>query len=146
LPSPGSDKLVRAVLGGWSLDTFVLARSAPPVDVATGLVQSAGIALYPRPSVIAGVPLELFGNGYPGGKIFNKAAFSPAPSGQQGDFGRNVLRGYNAAQADLGVQRTFHVTEKAGLRLRGEFFNILNHPNIGNPTNMLTSPLFGRST
>jgi hypothetical protein len=33
-----------------------------------------------------------------------------------------------------------------GLRFRGEFFNILNHPNFGNPNNTLTSPLFGRST
>jgi hypothetical protein len=29
---------------------------------------------------------------------------------------------------------------------RGEFFNIFNHPNFGNPNNTLTSPLFGRST
>ena len=34
----------------------------------------------------------------------------------------------------------------AGLRFRAEFFNILNHPNFANPTNTLTSGLFGRST
>jgi hypothetical protein len=39
-----------------------------------------------------------------------------------------------------------HPTEEVGLRLRGEFFNIVNHPNFGNPTNTLTSPLFGSST
>ena len=33
-----------------------------------------------------------------------------------------------------------------GLRFRAEFFNILNHPNFGNPNNSLTSPLFGHST
>ena len=27
-----------------------------------------------------------------------------------------------------------------------EFFNILNHPNFANPTNMLTTGLFGRAT
>jgi len=40
----------------------------------------------------------------------------------------------------------FRVTERVGLRFRGEFFDILNHPNFANPTNSLTSPLFGRST
>ncbi|SRR6266851_3649573 len=35
---------------------------------------------------------------------------------------------------------------KVGLRFRAEFFNILNHPNFGNPNSDLTSPLFGRST
>ena len=83
----------------------------------------------------------LYGAGYPGGKIFNSAAFTAAPAGQQGDFGRNVLRGFDATQADIGVQRVFRVTEKVSLRFRGEFFNILNHPNFGSPTNSLTSPL-----
>jgi hypothetical protein len=57
-----------------------------------------------------------------------------------------VLRGFDATQADLGLQRAFRITEKTALRLRGEFFNVLNHPNFGSPTNSLTSPLFGRST
>jgi hypothetical protein len=146
LPSLRSQRVVHAIGGGWSLDGFVLARSAPPVDVVGGIYFAAGTALYPRPNVNPGVPLELAGGGYPGGKIFNKAAFTTPPVGQQGNFGRNVLRGFDASQADIGLQRIFRVTEKVGLRFRGEFFNILNHPNFGNPSNMLTSPLFGRST
>jgi hypothetical protein len=145
LPSVGSQNAVRAILGGWSLDAFGVARSALPVDVVEPQFNANGVALKPRPNLVPGVPIELIGGGYPGGKIFNKAAFAAAPTGQQGDFGRNVLRGFNAAQADLGLQRTFRVTEKTGLRFRGEFFNILNHPNFGNPTNMLNSALFGRS-
>jgi carboxypeptidase family protein len=146
IPRPGANKLANAVIGGWSVDTFVLARSAPPVDIVGALVQSTGISLYPRPNVVAGAPLVLYGSGYPGGKAFNKVAFATAPAGQQGDLGRNVLRGFGAAQADLGLQRVFRVTETIGLRLRGEFFNILNHPNFANPTNMLTNGLFGHST
>ena len=61
-------------------------------------------------------------------------------------FGRNALRGFGAWQADLALQRQFHVTEKFGLRFRAEFFNILNHPNFGSPNNVLTSPQFGQST
>ena len=44
------------------------------------------------------------------------------------------------------MQRQFQLTERVGLRFRSEFFNIFNHPNFGSPTNLLTSPLFGRST
>lgn len=33
-----------------------------------------------------------------------------------------------------------------GLRFRGEFFNLFNHPNFGPPTNSVTSPLFDQST
>ena len=74
--------------------------------------------------------LELYGAQYPGGKIFNSAAFSEPPVGQQGNFGRNVLRGFGASQADVGLQRQFHITEKVGLRFRPEFFNIFNHSNL----------------
>ena len=73
-------------------------------------------------------------------------AFSPVPPGQQGNLGRNVLRGFEAVQADIAMQRVFRITEKSDLRLRAEFFNILNHPNFGSANNSLSSPLFGRST
>jgi len=146
VPSPGSQEVVKAILGDWSLDAFVLARSAPPVNVVGATSFAAGIALAPRPNVNPGVPLELFGTQYPGGMIFNKAAFTPAPVGQQGNFGRNVLRGFGTSQLDLAVQRQFHITDNVALRFRSEFFNIFNHPNFGSPNNSLPSPLFGRST
>ena len=146
LPSPQSNKFAQLTLGGWSVDSFIFARTAPPVNVVGAIVFADGIALYPRPNVVPGVPLEFYGSQYPGGKAFNEAAFTPPPTGQQGNFGRNVLRGFGAWQADVAFQRQFHLTEKLGLRFRGEFFNIFNHPNFGPPNNSLTSPLFGVST
>ena len=159
LPTPHAQKALRTAFGGWSVDTFVLARSGPPVEVVGALSFAAGIVLAPRPNVIPGVPLVLYGPQYPGGKAFNNTlikgacpgganqigAFCPVPAGQQGDFGRNVLRGFGATQTDVAFQRVFHMTEKVGLRFRSEFFNIFNHPNFGPPTNTLTSPLFGHS-
>lgn len=79
-------------------------------------------------------------------RLFNPGAFIPAPNGQQGDLGRNVLRGFGAWQADLGLQKQCHMTDKIALRFRAEFFNSFNHPNFGSPDNTLTSPLFGQST
>ena len=111
-----------------------------------GYTYAVGTTLRYRPNVNPSIPPELYGSQYPGGKIFNQAAFTPAPAGQQGDFGRNVLRGFAATQADIAFQRQFHFTERVQLRFRGEFFNIFNHPNFGFPNNNLTSPLFGLST
>jgi hypothetical protein len=146
LPAPGSQKFVRAAFGGWSLDSFILGRSAPPVNVVGATAFVAGVALAPRPNLVPDVLLELFGSQYPGGKILNKAAFTAAPTGTQGNFGRNVLRGFGATQADVAFQRQFRLTERFDLRFRSEFFNIFNHPNFGGPINTLTSPLFGQST
>jgi len=146
LPSAGSQAVVHAISSGWSVEAFVLARSAPPVNIVGATFFTGGILLTPRPNVVPGAPLELFGSQFPGDKAFNKAAFTAPAVGQQGDFGRNVLRGFGAAQADVALQRQFHITEKLGLRFRSEFFNIFNHPNFGNPNNLLASPLFGQST
>jgi hypothetical protein len=146
LPVPSSHRVLHDIFGGWSLQTFIFARSAPPVNIAGATFVAAGTLLAPRPNLNAGVPLEFHGSQFPGGKIFNRAAFTAAPAGTQGNFGRNVLRGFGAWQADVGVQRQFQLTENLGLRFHAEFFNIFNHPNFGSPTNLLTSPLFGRST
>lgn len=146
LPVLSSHGVVHDVFGGWSVQSFIFARSAAPVNIAGATFIAAGTLLAPRPNLNAGVPLELHGSQFPGGKIFNRAAFTPALTGTQGNFGRNVLRGCGAWQADVGVQRQFQFTESVALRFRAEFFNIFNHPNFGSPTNLLTSPLFGRST
>jgi hypothetical protein len=119
--------------------------AADPQPHARPVSFAAGTALRYRPNLNPGVAPELFGAQYPGGKIFNRAAFPPPPSGQQGDFGRNVLRGFGAWQADLALQRQFHL-ERMELPFRSEFFNIFNHPNFGSPNNDFTSPLFGQST
>ena len=159
LPAPGWNNASRLALGGWSVDAFIFARSAPPVDVLSGISFAGGVAMYPRPNVVPGVPLEFYGSGYPGGKVFNNTiipgacpgglnqvgAWCPASSGQ-GNFGRNVLRGFRASQADLAFQRQFHLTERMQLRFRGEFFNIFNHPNFGPQDNNITDALFGVST
>lgn len=146
LPSLGSHKAVKAMLNDWSIDSFFFARSAIPVNVVGASFFAAGTQLAPRPNVIANVPLEIHGSQFPGGKILNRAAFSTATTGTQGNLGRNVLRGFGAWQVDVGLQRQFRLTERLALRFRTEFFNIFNHPNFGSPANVLTSPLFGRST
>lgn len=146
LPFPSSQRIAHHIFGGWSFQTFILARSAPPVNIAGATFIAAGTLLAPRPNLVAGVPLEIHGSQFPGGKIFNRAAFSAAPAGTQGKFGRNVLRGFGAWQVDAGLQRQFQLTERFALRFRAEFFNLFNHPNFGSPTNLLTSPLFGFST
>ena len=43
----------------------------------------AGTALMPRPNVVPGAPLELFGSQYPGGKIFNKQLSPYRPKGSR---------------------------------------------------------------
>src|SRR5262249_28828736 len=73
LPAPGSQETVRAIFGGWSLEAFILARSAPPVDLVGAFFSAGGVTLNARPNVNQGVPLEVHGSQFPGGKKFNPA-------------------------------------------------------------------------
>jgi len=90
--------------------------------------------------------LYLYGSQYPGGKALNPNAFVAAPINpvtmleEQGDLGRNALRGFPAAQWDFAVRRQFPITEALKLQFRAEFFNILNHPNFGPPESNWTLP------
>ena len=141
----------RPILKDWSVNTIVYARSAMPVNVVTGKNPFPGTLLsgassVQRPNVVPGVPIYLADPTAGGGKIINPAAFSPPPANGQGDLGRNALRGFNASQVDLTLQRRFQLSERFSLQASADMFNIFNHPNFGSPVNYLTSPLFGQST
>jgi outer membrane receptor protein involved in Fe transport len=50
-----------------------------------------------------------------------------------GNEGRNSLRGPTFKQWDFAVYKKTQITERLGMELRAEFFNLLNHPNFSNP-------------
>jgi len=151
IPGPESGVL-KKTFAGWSVDSILYFRTAPPVNVVTGdnpfpYVSLSGPNSVQRPNVVPGVPLYLHPPGAPGGRVLNAAAFSaPVPATAQGNLGRNALRGFGATQWDLTLRRQFRLYEHFSLQVRGDFFNILNHPNFGAPINYLTSPQFGEAT
>jgi len=56
-----------------------------------------------------------------------------------------ILPKQSATHSEKVCTRT-RLTERFSLQARGDFFNILNHPNFGSPINYLTSPRFGQAT
>ena len=110
-------------------------------------VSLSGANSVQRPNVNSGVPFYLHQPGAAGDKVINPAAFStPTPPTAQGNLGRNALRGFGATQWDMTLRRQFRFHEHLLLEARGDFFNILNHPNFGNPISYLSSPQFGEAT
>lgn len=149
LPSPARNGFEHAVLGGWSVDDLVIARTALPVDL-TPFNDSAlvgGYSISVRPNVVPGVPQYLYGSQYPGGKAFNPAAFSDPAPGMNGNLGRNALRGFGYWQDNFAIHRQFNLTERVNLQFRAEAFNVFNHPSFADPFGFwpISFPLFGRS-
>lgn len=145
LPS-SKKRVISRIFGDWAIDTLLTVRSATPVTALGPFFLAGGSIFNARPDVVPGVPLYLHGAQYPGGKAFNGDAFTDPAPGQQGDLGRNVLRGFGAWQQDLGVRRQFRIKERVILQFRAEFFNVFNHPNFANPVASLSSPFLGQST
>jgi hypothetical protein len=162
VPSIGNG-IAKEILGGWSLQNFVVARSAAPVSLYdSSFFFLNGAEAQVRPDLVSGIPLYLYGSQYPGGKILNNTPnqggagcsgpFCPPPTDangnplRQGNLPRNALRAFGAAQWDCAVHRDFPIHEGIKLQFRAEMFNILNHPNFGPPVADIIQPNFGFST
>jgi len=64
---------------------------------------------------------------------------------QEGNLGRNYLRGFPLQQLDLDFHRDFPLREHLRLRFEGDFFNVFNHPNFASPIGIMTDSHFGVS-
>jgi hypothetical protein len=66
--------------------------------------------------------------------------------GQQGDFGRNVLRGFGATQVGFCVAAAFSPHQEDGAHFPRRVLQHFQPPELRCPNNTLSSPLFGYST
>ena len=57
----------------------------------------------------------------------------PPAAGTFGTMGRNLFRDSGFRSWDLSVVKTWKFREHLRAQLRGEFFNVLNHPSFANP-------------
>jgi hypothetical protein len=74
---------------------------------------------------------------------FNTAAFAAQPLYTVGNVGRNTMFGPPMRSLDFSTFKDFKLKEQTTLQFRAEFFNILNHPNFGQPANSLGASNFG---
>jgi hypothetical protein len=85
-----------------------------------------------------------------GVQLLNPAAFSiPSNPDLPGNTGRNEFRGPGLYSIDASVARAFTIPklrEGTKFTVRADFFNILNHANLGNPDNFILDANFGVAT
>ncbi len=159
IPYPKLRSVAKEVLQGWSVKSFIVARSAPPVNISDKnffFLNNNGINADVRPDLVPHTAIYLSSSQYPGGKAFNVNAFMDPPVDpntgnplRQGTVPRNFVRGFGATQWDFAVHRDFPIHELLKLQFRAEMFNVLNHPNFGQPSGCFGSNCsapFGLST
>jgi hypothetical protein len=58
---------------------------------------------------------------------------TPPAFGTFGTMRRNIFRGPGYRNWDFSITKAWNFHERVSVQLRGEFFNVLNHPNFTNP-------------
>jgi hypothetical protein len=129
------------LLGGWQVNGIVVARDGTPFTPTINFDNANANGGTQRPNVVASTTGPKTLNEY-----FNTAAYAvPAPY-TYGNAGRNSLRGPGYTDVDFSLFRNFAILDRMNLQLRAESFNVLNHPNFGNPDGTLEDANFGKIT
>jgi hypothetical protein len=156
----GSRSLIRHLFGDYELSGIVTAASGRPITVLQGTeISGTGIG-NDRGTYVAGVdpysqnscagvtakcvswltaaafqPTKVPNPAKPGTTMNNPAIF-----GTFGNVAKNALRLPRTSDWDLQLSKYFSITERWKLQLRGEYFNVLNHPNFAPESTSCNGP------
>lgn len=147
---------------GWQIAGMAQAQSGAPFSIwfpepeantpaALASLGNGSGGLYRlgfgRPSLAPGASLADLRKQGPDKTLqyFNASALA-SPGGGFGNLGRNVLRGPKQVRFDLALSKETRFTERMGLELRVEGFNLFNNVNFALPSGDLSDSEFNTIT
>jgi hypothetical protein len=119
------------LLGGWSLGGIITFSSGFPFSPLWPDDSSRTYSEFPRPDRIRDANLPTDQRTVQ--RWFDTDAFTEPELFTFGDSGRNVIDGPGIANLDVALHKEFKLSESKLFQFRVEFFNFLNHPNLGPP-------------
>lgn len=137
-----------AITKNWQLSTVYQVQTGFPFTISVfGDTANSGTVLGENPIRANFTGQPIFGSGtHTASEWFNTAAFATPAAFTFGDVGRNSVYGPGLQTLDLAVARDFVLAERLRFQFRGEFFNALNHTNLGTPDRFVNTPQFGTIT
>ena len=133
------------VIGGWQVSGVLTLLTGTPFNVTA----NGGALNTPGESQTANqvAPVDILHGIGPGVPWFSTASFTqPVGAGVFGTSGRNILSGPGMFRIDLSLFKTFQVSDRFKLEVRGESFDFTNTPAFSNPQGSITSGSFGQVT
>ncbi|MCA1621514.1 MAG: hypothetical protein LC795_20020 [Acidobacteria bacterium] len=147
-------------LTGWQLSGFAQVQSGVPYsifspEVTVGTASQYGNTrlgsgglyrlAFGRPSLCGSLDQLRQAGSDPTERAFDASALcSPlSPAGGYpnnrgfGSLGRNTLRGLWQKRFDMGLSKKTNLTERVGLELRWDVFNVFNNVNFATPNNVI---------
>jgi hypothetical protein len=133
-----ANPITEKILGGWQLAGFTSFETGQPFSVSYTAPGSQIYGASGRANRVPGVPI------YPSHKThaewFNTAAFTAPPAYTFGTSGYDMLRGPHYQDWDMDLQKNISITERYKVQLRGDVFNVANHPNFSVPSSSISNP------
>jgi len=144
----GSNSLTRSLTRDWRGSIEYQAQSGFPMTMSVfGDTANAGTVVGENPIRANSTSEKIFASGTRNSTTwFNPGAFAAPPAYTYGNVGRNSVYGPGMQTMDLGLVRSFSLAEKARFEARAEFFNALNHTNLGTPNRFVNTSSFGSIT
>jgi hypothetical protein len=139
---------LRYLVNGYETTGLVQFRSGDPLTITSSASNNSGSdqmrdrAVYSGSGAYGGAACPTTGKCR---NWLNPASFSVNPVGTYGNVVKGAFRGPGYADWDVSAARNFPVTERTSLQFRAEYFNLLNHTNLGDPGTGLGGS-FGRIT
>lgn len=144
----------RLAMGGWQTTGIINYQSGYALTPLAGQDRSqTGLsrdrAEQISPDVYGGNGCAKAKAGLPCVNYLNPAAFVTSytatnyPLGTYGNVSKGAFNGPGFVSWDAGLMKNFAMSERAHLQFHAEFFNVLNHTNLGNPNQTANSQTFG---
>jgi hypothetical protein len=143
LPFHATNSFTKRVVEGWQLSPQFTAQTGNPFSPIIPVTDTKfSLEPFDRPNLVPGQPLYIDN---PTPTLFlNPKAFTTATLQGPGNAGRNILTAPGLMNLDLSASKTTMIREWIQLQFRAEVFNIMNHPNFGQPVQQVTSSTYGQ--
>ncbi len=146
---------VKAALDGWQYTGILVIQSGTPLDFTTNATNLHAPGNTQRPNLTGDI--KILGGLGPGQLWLDTSVFQTPAATQTGsggvayaNFGQltrnSTINGPGYWNLDSSIFKKFKFTERFGGEIRADVFNILNHPNWGNPNTSVTATTFGQIT
>jgi hypothetical protein len=134
----GRTGLPGVLMTGWQVNAIAALQTGQTFTIQNSSARD-NTGSGDRPNVVA----DPYSTPQTPNQWFNTAAFAAQPLYTVGNVGRNTRFGPPMRDVDFSMFKNFQLKENTALQFRAEFFNILNHPNLGAPASSLGASNFG---
>jgi hypothetical protein len=138
-----NNRALQAIAGNWRVSGIFRVQAGPYLNILSGVDSALNGIASQRVNLLRTDPVAANPTA---DQYFNSGAFGTPTNGTFGNIGPYNVLGRGQFNLDMGITRSFRIKEGQSLEVRGEAFQILNHPILQQPNVTFNSTSFGKTT